>query len=963
MHFNLGAGFYFGNDRGSVIDMNKKIKNLLVSLKKLEWFKNKKITEKLLIVFLLIAIFSSLSIGTMSVVSIIKINNLSAAEYTQNIVPLTPLNKIEKDVNSICLLIRDIGLDQSNSFDDAAGIPSLTTDLYAQIKSYSAHVSADPSDMERKNLNVLTSSISDIVTNDAELIGDYKTGKIQDGNKILYGTLSKPISNYQSAIDNAFKINTAMAGDRNESNNRSFYLFLTLLAAIILLTLGISVAGGLYMARIIGRPIKKLAEVADSISEGNLDVDIDISAKDEIGILAQAFKKIISSLQLLKTDVDKLIHGALDGKLDTRAETENHSGAYRGIIDGVNKSLDAITGPLYMAADYVDKISKGDIPEKITDDYKGDFNLLKDNLNICIDAINSMISDANMLSSAAVQGNLSARADAARHQGDYRRIIEGVNHTLDAITAPLNMAADYVDRISRGSIPEPVTDEYHGDFNKIKVNLNTCIGAINGLIVDANMLSSAAVAGDLSARADTQRHQGDFRRIIEGVNSTLDAITGPLNVAADYVDRISRGDMPEKITDDFSGDFNIIKNNLNTCIDAVNGLIADANMLAEAAEEGRLSVRAGAEKHQGDFRRIIEGVNNTLDAFIGPVEESAAVLNEMAKGNLTVMVEGDYRGDFAQIKVALNDTITSLSGYIGEISQTLAEISDGNLNVEITSDFRGDFVEIKNSINHIILSLNETIREIICASDEVAAGSSQVSSGSQQLSQGAAEQASAIEQLTASISQIAAQTRQNAINAGRANEITAGVKNDAIKGNEQMKQMLEAMKEIGASSASVKKIIKVIDEIAFQTNILSLNAAVEAARAGQAGKGFAVVADEVRNLAARSAKAANETTELIENSIDKSELGMKISRGTAEALDKIVTGTEKAAALVGDISVASNEQATGIAQIKSGVQQISMVVQSNSATAEESAASSEELSGQSEMLKEKVGRFSLKTEL
>jgi methyl-accepting chemotaxis protein len=327
---------------------------------------------------------------------------------------------------------------------------------------------------------------------------------------------------------------------------------------------------------------------------------------------------------------------------------------------------------------------------------------------------------------------------------------------------------------------------------------------------------------------------------------------------------------------------------------------------------------------------------------------------------LNAKITGDYKGDHAVIKNALNGTMDTLKGYIGEISQVLGRMSDGDFDIAITSEYKGDFVELKNSINSILESLNSVLSDINSASEQVASGTKQVSDGSQEISQGATEQASSIEELTASVTHIAEQTKQNAVNAGRANDLASEAKNGAVRGNEQMKGMQKAMTDINESSANISKIIKVIDDIAFQTNILALNAAVEAARAGAHGKGFAVVAEEVRNLAARSAGAAQETTALIEGSIKKAEAGTKIADETAAALEGIVVSVEKAVQLVGEIAVASNEQATAKAQVNKGIEQMSQVVQTNSATSEEAAAAAEELSSQAELLKGMVGKFQLK---
>jgi methyl-accepting chemotaxis protein len=342
-------------------------------------------------------------------------------------------------------------------------------------------------------------------------------------------------------------------------------------------------------------------------------------------------------------------------------------------------------------------------------------------------------------------------------------------------------------------------------------------------------------------------------------------------------------------------------------------------------------------------------------------------LDRLAKGELYCDMEVE-QGDqdttdlydlFNSFKESLYMTTSTIKGYIVEISNVLAKISDGDLTVGIKSQYKGDFVALKDSINGIVSSIGKTMSEIDSAAKQVSAGTVQVSSGSQTISQGATEQASSIEELSASITQIAAQTKQNAANASKANELALSAQTEAVSGNNHMSEMQDAMAKINESSENISKIIKVIDDIAFQTNILALNAAVEAARAGVHGKGFAVVAEEVRNLAARSANAAKETTELIEGSIKKVEAGTKIADQTAAALSSIVTGVEKAANLVGQIASASNEQATGISQVNRGIEQLSQVVQTNSATAEEAAAASEELSSQADLLKSMVAQFKL----
>lgn len=296
---------------------------------------------------------------------------------------------------------------------------------------------------------------------------------------------------------------------------------------------------------------------------------------------------------------------------------------------------------------------------------------------------------------------------------------------------------------------------------------------------------------------------------------------------------------------------------------------------------------------------------------------------------------------------------------LSQLGQSADRIAEGDLATEVVTSTGDELGDVAASFEIMRQRVHKVLLEINQGADQVAAGAHNVSDASVALSQGASQQAASVEQLSASIAEIASQTASNAQNAEKANDLTVGTKEKAQLGNEEMQEMLSAMEEINASSANISKIIKVIDEIAFQTNILALNAAVEAARAGQHGKGFAVVAEEVRNLAARSAKAAKETTDMIEGSMEKVETGREIAHKTAEALNAIVGDVSSVADIVANIAKASNEQKLALEQINQGVQQVSQVVQANSSTSEEAATASQNLNQQADIMRANVGRFRL----
>ncbi|MDR1754811.1 MAG: methyl-accepting chemotaxis protein [Eubacterium sp.] len=296
--------------------------------------------------------------------------------------------------------------------------------------------------------------------------------------------------------------------------------------------------------------------------------------------------------------------------------------------------------------------------------------------------------------------------------------------------------------------------------------------------------------------------------------------------------------------------------------------------------------------------------------------------------------------------------------HIGNISDYLEIISNGDLTIDAQALSDKDIMG--NSLNKMVKNLSGMFGEIHSSTTQVASGSKQIADGAQSLAQGSTQQAATVEQLSSSISLIADKTKTNSEMTDKAAKLSESIKGKAERGNQQMGEMMKAVEEITDASSQIEKVIKVIDDIAFQTNILALNAAVEAARAGDAGKGFAVVAEEVRNLASKSAEAAKNTGGLIENSIEKANLGLSIATETSASLKEIVEGINESAEIVRQIAVLSDEQAAAVAEVNTGIDQVAQVVQQNSATAQESAAASEEMSGQSSVLEDLIAQFKLR---
>ena len=954
--------------------------------------------------------------------------------------------------------------------------------------------------------------------------------------------------------------------------------------------------------------IARLVDNLKQIASGNMEIDATVQDANEytakqhdnfVNIYA-SLDEVAESISNLIADANMLADAAIKGNLATRADASKHQGDFGKVIEGFNVCLDSVISPLNVSAEYVDRISKGDIPAQITDTYYGDFNEIKNNLNQCISAINELANDSQMLSQAAVNGKFETRADASKHGGKFRDIVDGVNHTLDTVvnktywydsildSLPFpvsvtdkdmnwtflnkavedltglkradmlgsqcnqwgaticntkqcgicmlkegkptsffeqpgednnfqvdtsymydsegemvghieviqdvsaskqnaiyteneiirlvsnleNIASGSLDIDSNIAVANEYTAEQHDNFLNIYSSLADVSEAISNLIVDANMLADAAVEGNLSTRADASRHQGEFRKVVEGVNNTLDALIAPLNVTASYVETISMGEIPGKITDEYNGDFNLIKNNINSCIDGLGGLVESNDILqlmadndhtqkvegtyngifadvatatnvirdrivvikkvnnniaagdlsdlaglkkvgkrsenddlipcyitmmsnleglvdefirlGHAAESGSLDYRADSSDYEGVFSEAIDTVNTAVDALITPLNEAIRIVDQYSNGHLDARVGFETLGDFKQFSNALDNFGENLQALIADSSDVLTSISNNDLTRPVSVDGVGEFKMLTDGIENTRKSLNSVVsmvhgnsRDVASTAEEMSASVEEVTSSSYQIadtvseiSQGAQSQAGKTEEvsramvdMTMTVQEVATNSQKAAENAKESNDLIHNlgtiaegliVKMDSIR--EATSESSGVIMELDGKSKQIGEIVSLITSIADQTNLLALNAAIEAARAGEHGRGFAVVADEVRKLAEDSGNAAKQISGLIHeiqtgtsNAVTSMQQGdEEVSNGAnalneaASVIAEVIEAGDNIANMVQDIAAAAQEQSASIEEITASVEEVSAISEESAAGTEEASAAVQE---------------------
>jgi methyl-accepting chemotaxis protein len=467
--------------------------------------------------------------------------------------------------------------------------------------------------------------------------------------------------------------------------------------------------------------------------------------------------------------------------------------------------------------------------------------------------------------------------------------------------------------------------------------LKTNIGAVTS---EARMLTHAAVEGKLATRGDAAKFRGGYRDIVQGVNDTLDAVIGPLNVAAEYVDRISKGDTPPKITDEYRGDFNAIKNNLNQCIEQIGALVDQVGIVINAARDGDLSTRANAERTGGVYRKILRGLNDTMDAVIAPIADTKQILAEIARGDLTIQMNGHYQGDYATLK-------ESIEAMVGGLKQMALQTKQG------------------------ATRMSTTTTQILASSTQMASTTREQASAVNQVTSTVKEIKASAEQVAQRAQSVAEQAMRASQAAQRGTEAVTG----AMQGMDDIRGKVEAIAEnilaLSEQTQQIGEIIDTVTDIAGQSNILALNAAIEAAQAGEAGKGFRVVADEVRSLAEQSRQAAAQVKNILgdiqratNQAVMATEQGTKgVQSGsdqvnrTAQTIQELAQVVEQSAQAAQQIVAGVEQQTIGLDQIAIGMNDINQAAQQSAAGATQSQKAAQDMNELAEQLKQVVAVY------
>ncbi|MCL1988721.1 MAG: methyl-accepting chemotaxis protein [Firmicutes bacterium] len=526
------------------------------------------------------------------------------------------------------------------------------------------------------------------------------------------------------------------------------------------------------------------------------------------------------------------------------------------------------------------------------------------------------------------------------------------------IFLPITRLTDVVKDVTEGKINTNNTvDIYDNDeIWQLASDIYNLTDIFNSLIRESETLSHETnILGNLHYRIDSDKYFGVFKHFCENLNMFSDRQTDDITILVESLSELAKGNFDYKVPE-MPGDKAVLPKSINYVSETIIDIHKEIHFLVKSISAGDLAVRLDTTKYTGDWVIAIELLNAMADTISQPMDTIIKLSQSMQRGDFR-NAEEQYMGVFLRTTDALNKTATIISSYVDEIGAAMVDLAEGGSLKMVDREYEGSFDLIKQAINEILHKLMVTFEDITDVANTIATSSAELSQSSVELFSVVSMQMISMQELSMGITDVGFQSADNATRADRANELASQSKIAAERGNDDMQNLLVSMDNITSSSKKIAKIMKTIRNIAFQTNLLALNAAIEAARAGEAGKGFRVVADEVRNLANRSTRAAQQTSDLIKESMSNAKDGMERAVDTASSFANIVSGVQDVSDVIKEIYDSSKYQATSIDSIKDFLVQINYVASNASDISQKTATTSEALARRVRILWSKLSFF------
>ncbi|MCC5070221.1 methyl-accepting chemotaxis protein [Xanthomonas campestris] len=542
--------------------------------------------------------------------------------------------------------------------------------------------------------------------------------------------------------------------------------------------------------------------------------------------------------------------------------------------------------------------------------------------NAALDAVGQAMQQLSSVSLQALQRQSERHLEDARNAmwqaiaglSALALLIAGLCwYTLSALTRNVRRAASVAAQIARGQLDEHIVPPSQDETGQLLDNMRKMQEQLQRVLAAQSEMAQRHDAGQISYRMDADSFPGDYGTMVRDTNALVGSHIAVKMQLAQIMSRYAIGDLSQDMQR-LPGEKAVLTDTMDTVKANLSAMNTEIKLLAQAAANGDFSVRGDAQRFQYDFRAMVESLNTLMATADGNLEALSAVLRAIAAGDLTTRMQGEFHGVFARMRDDANATVSQLADIVGRIQRSTDTINDA---------------------------------------------ASEIASGNQDLSQRTEQQAANLEETAASMEELTSTVRNNADHARHANQLVLGAAQVASQGGEVVSQVVGTMAGIQAASKKIADIISVIDGIAFQTNILALNAAVEAARAGEQGRGFAVVASEVRTLAQRSAGAAKEIKQLIEDSVQRVEHGNQLVGQAGQTMQEIVSSVQRVTDIMGEISAASQQQSQGIEQVGQTITQMDQATQQNAALVEEATAAARAMEEQAQQLRDAVSVFRL----